>query len=116
MALKNDWIKIRITTDEKNDWKRWAQEKHMNLSQFIFYKVYCTHNEVPMRVQYQTKHDRPWEFDHKSIETKKGRKLPIIPGTPAWKKHQFQINRMNMINELKEKLINRKKIMQEMEA
>ncbi|MHA1729392.1 MAG: hypothetical protein ACTSWY_11750 [Promethearchaeota archaeon] len=85
-----------------------AEEYHMNLSQFICFKVYS----VPTlgtqgskkALHHNKNYSRPWEFDTREIKNKKGRKLPLIPGTPQWRKAQLLINRVNMINELKEKL------------
>ena len=114
--LKNDWIKIRISKEEKEEWKTRAQKNHMNLSQFIFYKIYGTHNEGTMREQVQASnrfvYDRPWEFDHKIVKSKKGRGLPIIPGTPQWIAQQFHTNKMEMISELKEKLMQRRNLIE----
>ena len=114
--LKNDWIKIRISKEEKTEWKQWAQEKHMNLSQFIFHKIYSVHNEGTMRERFQVGnrfvHDRPWEFDHKIVKSKKGRRLPMIPGTPQWKAHRFHANKIEMISELKEKLLHRRNLIE----
>lgn len=114
--LKNDWIKIRISKEEKTEWKQWAQKKHMNLSQFIFHKIYSVHNEGTMSTQFQANYRnnnyRPWEFDHKIVKNKKGRKLPLIPGTPQWKAHLFHTNKMEMISELKEKLMHRRNLIE----
>ena len=117
--LKNDWIKIRISKEEKTEWKQWAQKKHMNLSQFIFYKIYSVHNEGTKGTQFQVSNrfdlNPPWEFDHRIIKSKTGRKLPIIPGTPQWKAQQLHTNKMEMISELKEKLLQRRNIIETVE-
>ena len=114
--LKNDWIKIRISKDEKTEWKNRAQKNHMNLSQFIFYKIYGTHEGGTMSTQIQPinryKYDRPWEFDHKIVKNKKGRRLPMIPGTPQWTAHRFHANKMELISELKEKLMRRRNLIE----
>ena len=117
--LKNDWIKIRISKEEKTEWKQWAQEKHMNLSQFIFHKIYNIRNVGTMSAQFQAdnryNNDRPWEFDHKIVKSKKGRRLPMIPGTPQWKAHRFHANKMELISELKEKLLQRRNLIEPVE-
>jgi hypothetical protein len=117
--LKNDWIKIRISKEEKTEWKQWAQKKHMNLSQFIFYKIYSAHYEGTKGTQFQVNNrfdlNRPWEFDHRIVKSKTGRKLPIIPGTPQWKAQQFHTNKLEMISELKEKLLQRRILLEPVE-
>ena len=49
-------------------------------------------------------HERPWEFNEPHKKTSSGRVLPLIPGTPAYKKAQFHINKVSLITELKDKL------------
>ena len=66
---------------------------------------------VSQNISSKNSNIRPWEFDE-PIKTKSGRKLPIIPGTPEWHRHKLQKNKKAVINELKEKLESRRRIIE----
>lgn len=99
-------IYLHVDTDLKEKIREEANERGLTMTSYLlacrifFLKLQSVEFKgVPMN----TTHERPWEFDEPKPKHK-GRVLPLIPGTEAWKKAQFYMNKMDMVSELKEKL------------
>lgn len=59
-------------------------------------------------------HARPWEYKPNIVmDTKRKRQLPLIPGTPEYKAHELSMIKNDVISELKIRLDERRKMMEE---
>lgn len=71
----------------------------------------CIRSYLNPQLQTSQKTFRFWEYTESSElfnETHHERKLPLIPGTQAYKKHQHILNKQDVIQELKKVLDARK--------
>ena len=101
----------RIHPDLKAEWILLADKYHLNLTEFIIHrpdlvdKFTCRFSSTPVH----RTHERKWEVvAEPAVITKRGRQLPLIPGTPQWHKNRQRTLEIAMIDELKIKLEERR--------
>ena len=114
ITIKTARFSGRIHPALKAEWIMLANKYHLNLTEFIIHrpdlvdKFSCRFSSVTYPVHKTRKRQREVIIES-AVFTKKGRQLPLIPGTPAWKAAKQRMLEIAMIDELKIKLEERRR-------
>ncbi|MHA1467629.1 MAG: hypothetical protein ACTSP6_06060 [Promethearchaeota archaeon] len=111
--IRDQILKIRLSKEEKQEFKNMADRMKISMSALGRIKLFqlITSQSSPQKI------NRPWEVKESDFSTKnkKGRKLPLIPGSPQWKSFEFAKSKIAVRNELKEILAKRRSLIEQEE-
>lgn len=112
IKMRTERIGIALTKEEKAFIILESSRLHISMSALIRMKVFA---KPEQQIQQTSGHARPWEYTEETftITTKRKRILPLIPGTPRYKANEHYQNKHAVRDELKIRLDERRKILEE---